>query len=77
MDLAPIDLLYGMSKNMVEDFPSEIVSDDLKREALDLVFHWVNESGKPARLTSGLSINPTVCTRTQSCVSLCILIISS
>ena len=60
LDLAPIDLLNGMSKTVIADFPSELVSDEIKAQGLDLEFHWVNESGKLASLTSGLNIQPTV-----------------
>lgn len=60
LDLAPIDLLNGMDKTGIKGFPSELVSDEIKAHGLDMEFHWVNESGKTASLTSGLNIQPTV-----------------
>lgn len=49
-----------MTKHFVSDFPSDMVSDELKSEALDIVFHWVNETGELAKLSSGISVQPTV-----------------
>ena len=60
MDLAPIDLLNGVTKNFVNAIPASMMPDELKSHAIDFKFHWVNESGKPAKLTAGLSILPTV-----------------
>jgi hypothetical protein len=60
LDLAPIDLLNGMTKEFIGGFPSELVSDELKAKALDIEFHWVNETGKTALLTAGLNVDPTV-----------------
>lgn len=60
LDIAPIDLLNGMSKPIIAEFPSELISDEIKAQGLDMEFHWVNESGKTASLTSGLNIQPTV-----------------
>jgi hypothetical protein len=60
LDLAPIDLLSGMTNEFTSDFPPEIMPDEIKAHALDVELHWVNESGKMAKLTSGITIQPTV-----------------
>jgi len=63
LDVAPIDLLNGMSKEFMRVLP---VPDALKAKALDVKFHWVNETGKVARLTSGISMDATVCLRSRN-----------
>jgi hypothetical protein len=60
LDLAPIDLLNGMSRDFVAALPTEMAPDEIKAKALDFEFHWVNETGKTANLTGGLNIEPTV-----------------
>ena len=37
-----------------------MLTHEMRGEALDVDFHWVNESGKPAKLTAGATIQPTV-----------------
>ncbi|KAK5460803.1 hypothetical protein LTS15_002866 [Exophiala xenobiotica] len=59
LDVAPIDLLYGMSKDFVEPFKDDILIPELKAQALEFEFHWVNQFGKASRLTGGLQIQPT------------------
>lgn len=66
MDLAPIDLLNGMTKKFVADFPTEAVAQEIKDQALDIEFHWVNETGNTASLTSGITIKATVIPRPVS-----------
>jgi hypothetical protein len=58
--LAPIDFLNGMTKKFLPGFPAGLVPDEAKEDALDIEFHWVNETGDTAMLTAGLSIKPTV-----------------
>ncbi|KAI1614303.1 class I glutamine amidotransferase-like protein [Exophiala viscosa] len=59
LDVAPVDLLYGMSKLLVNDFGDSFLPPNLKAQALDMDFHWVNQTGKTARLTGGASVQPT------------------
>jgi hypothetical protein len=59
LDVAPIDLLNGISKKFVNAFP---LSDELKAKAVDINFHWVTENGNPAKLTANMTLEATVCT---------------
>ncbi|KAF2717748.1 class I glutamine amidotransferase-like protein [Polychaeton citri CBS 116435] len=56
LDVAPIDLLNGLDRKFVSNMP---LPDSLKAQALDIVFHWVNETGSLARMTSGATIQTT------------------
>ena len=41
--------------------PEGFVTPSMKAQTIDMQFHWVTETGKtPGRLTSGISLNPTV-----------------
>ena len=57
LDVAPIDLLNGMSNRFIHDLP---LPDVIKAQALDVSFHWVSEEGETATLTGGLTIQCTV-----------------
>jgi hypothetical protein len=57
LDIAPVDMLNGMDKKFMSELP---IPDHLKEQALDCVFHWVNEDGKTANLTAGITIQCTV-----------------
>ena len=57
LDVAPIDFLHGLNKKFGSLLP---FSDELKAQLLDIEFHWVNEKGDTAKLTSGISMNATV-----------------
>jgi hypothetical protein len=59
LDVAPIDLLHAMSKKFVATL-EPFYPEGLAAQALDIEFHWVNETGKTARLTGGVSLVPTV-----------------
>ncbi|KAE9368232.1 class I glutamine amidotransferase-like protein [Stipitochalara longipes BDJ] len=59
LDVAPIDIFNGISKKFVHNFPEGILPGHLREQALDIEFHWVNETGKQAHLTAGGIINPT------------------
>ncbi|KAK8050138.1 hypothetical protein PG994_011868 [Apiospora phragmitis] len=60
LDVAPIDLLNGMTKAVLDNVPAEFSPADFKTKALDIGFHWVSETGqRTSRLTSGLSVVPT------------------
>lgn len=61
LDIAPVDVLTAMSKDAISIFPPEVVAEELKKQAVAVDMHYVNESGKPARVTSGMSLNVTVC----------------
>ena len=57
LDVAPIDFLHGLNKKFGALLP---FSDELKAQLLDIEFHWVNEKGDTAKLTSGITMNATV-----------------
>lgn len=60
LDIAPIDVFNAISTKFIKNFPEELVSLEMQAQTLDVDFHWVNETGKQARLTAGAVINPTV-----------------
>ncbi|KAK7924270.1 hypothetical protein PG985_006324 [Apiospora marii] len=60
LDVAPIDLLNGMTKSLIDNVSPDFLPAGVTDKALDIGFHWVSESGKGTnRLTSGMSIVPT------------------
>ncbi|TQS32861.1 hypothetical protein Golomagni_06810 [Golovinomyces magnicellulatus] len=75
LDTAPVDLLSGFDKHIIETFPEGFIPAALKTQALEFVYHWVNETGGPARLTSGLNVTPT--DSFESCPPLDIIIIGA
>lgn len=42
-----------------------MISEDLRKQALDFEFHWVTENGDPAKITSGATMQATVCRAAQ------------
>jgi hypothetical protein len=58
LDVAPIDLLHGISKKFVNAYP---LPEELKAKALDINFHWVTETGTAAKLTSNITMEATAC----------------
>ncbi|KAF2162450.1 hypothetical protein M409DRAFT_27074 [Zasmidium cellare ATCC 36951] len=58
LDVAPFHLMGTMSKHL-KDMPDSVYAPDLKEQALDIECHWVNESGEPAQLASGMRVLPT------------------
>ena len=60
LDVAPTDIFNGLSKHFVDNFPGQMLTKEMRDQALDVEFFWVNESGKPAMLTAGATIQPTV-----------------
>jgi hypothetical protein len=58
LDVAPIDLLHGISKKFVNAIP---LPEELKAKALDINFHWVTETGAAAKLTSNITMEATAC----------------
>ena len=55
--MAPVDMLNGISQKMINFLP---LPDSMKAKGLDAEFHWVNEDGKEAKLTAGITLKPTV-----------------
>jgi hypothetical protein len=62
LDVAPIDLLNGISTNFIQNLP---LSYDLKAKAPVVHFNWVTETGSPAKLTSNMTLESTVCVTCQ------------
>lgn len=60
LDVAPIDLFAGLSKEFVHNFPPQMISERMSKEALDPEFYWVTEYGQDGQLTAGATIKPTV-----------------
>lgn len=58
--MAPIDIFNSITPRFVKNFPEDMISPEMRAQALDIELHWVNETGKEAHLTAGLHINPTV-----------------
>jgi hypothetical protein len=56
LDVAPIDLLHGISTKFVNAYP---LPEELKAKALDINFHWVTETGAAAKLTSNITMEAT------------------
>jgi hypothetical protein len=65
LDVAPIDLLHGLSTKFISVLP---LSDELKAKALDINFHWVTEKGEPANLTAKIKIPATVRDLSHACI---------
>jgi hypothetical protein len=59
LDVAPIDIFCGMSKEIVGEFLPGFVTDDMARQALDIEFHWVTEHGQDGVLTAGATVKAT------------------
>ena len=59
LDVAPVDMLNSMTKSFVKNI-KQFYPGDVDHDGLDIDFHWVNESGKPAKLTGGITLLPTV-----------------
>lgn len=59
LDVAPIDMMHGLSKKFLDTFPPGMLPAATAAQALDLEFHWVSETNDPIRLTSGIKMLPT------------------
>ncbi|KAH8657882.1 class I glutamine amidotransferase-like protein [Xylariales sp. PMI_506] len=61
LDVAPIDLLHGLTKHFTDAMPDEMFPSGVKAMTRDFVFHWVSEKGPstPSRLTAGMNIIST------------------
>jgi hypothetical protein len=56
LDVAPIDYLHGLSNAFVKDLP---IPDAIKAKSFDMNTHWITETGAPAKLTSGITMQAT------------------
>jgi hypothetical protein len=56
-----------VSKKCIEQFPPELVPDEMAKQAFDVEFHWVTEHGQDGKLTAGASIRPTVSCHIDGC----------
>ncbi|KAJ4050348.1 hypothetical protein NW761_005140 [Fusarium oxysporum] len=61
LDVAPIDFLYGLSKNAWKSSFEGVAPANLESETMDMEFHWVSEKGtdSPCILTSGIKLVAT------------------
>jgi hypothetical protein len=59
IDVMPMDLLHSMNKKFIEEF-AEVFGKKAVDQALDMEFHWVNETGKTAKLTTNIMMEATV-----------------
>ncbi|KAJ4118873.1 hypothetical protein NW768_010611 [Fusarium equiseti] len=61
LDVAPIDLIHGLSKNFWKKDMGEFVPAEWEAQTFDMEFHWVSKNGptSPSKLTSGINIVPT------------------
>ncbi|GAM90002.1 hypothetical protein ANO11243_080420 [Dothideomycetidae sp. 11243] len=57
LDVAPIDLVHGLSPSVVKGLP---VLSSFEHQAIDIAVYWVTENGRPAKLTSGITMQATV-----------------
>ena len=60
LDVAPLDVFTGLSKEIIQNFLPGFVTEDMAKQALDIEFHWVTEHGQDAVLTAGATIKATV-----------------
>nr|OQO32676.1 hypothetical protein B0A51_00054 [Rachicladosporium sp. CCFEE 5018] len=60
LDVAPLDIFSGMSKEFTKNIPDFLLPSSIKEQAIDVDFHWVTEHGQEAKLTAGTIIKPTV-----------------
>lgn len=60
LDIAPIDLLHGLTKESLDIFPPGSIPEEMRKQAIEIVFHYVSEKGGMAKLTSGLTVECTV-----------------
>ncbi|OQN96624.1 hypothetical protein B0A48_17054 [Cryoendolithus antarcticus] len=59
LDVAPLDIFSGMSKEFTKTIPDFLLPSSIKEQAIDVDFHWVTEHGQEAKLTAGTIIKPT------------------
>ena len=66
LDVAPLDVFTGLSKEIIQNFLPGFVTDEMAKQALDIEFHWVTEHGQDAVLTAGATIKATVSALSQT-----------
>lgn len=59
LDIAPIDILHGLSHHFTGELPDEIVPPQLKAQCIDIEFHWVSEKPGTAKLTCAAGVEVT------------------
>lgn len=60
LDVAPIDLIAALSKKNIGLIPEFLLTDKMRDQLLDVELHWVTETGKDGKLTSGAMVKATV-----------------
>ncbi|KAM0350527.1 hypothetical protein ACHAPU_003008 [Fusarium lateritium] len=60
LDVAPMDLLHGLSKHWNKSF-GFVLPDGVESQAIEIEFHWVskNEPALPNKLTTGINLVAT------------------
>ena len=69
LDVAPLDVFTGLSKEIVDNFLPDFLTGDMAKQALDIEFHWVTEHGQDGVLTAGATIKATVSDALQTYLS--------
>ncbi|PWY73010.1 class I glutamine amidotransferase-like protein [Aspergillus heteromorphus CBS 117.55] len=60
LDVAPVGFFSSIGCDFVKDLPPIAISEELRAQALEFIFHWVNEDGStPAALTGNMKVTPT------------------
>ncbi|KAK5743303.1 hypothetical protein LTR17_002781 [Elasticomyces elasticus] len=59
LDVAPIDIFSSISNEFIHQFPPHLITDRMRKEALEVDFHWVTENGQDGRMTAGGTIKAT------------------
>ncbi|KAK3072537.1 hypothetical protein LTR53_006636 [Teratosphaeriaceae sp. CCFEE 6253] len=59
LDVAPLDIFSGISKEFLPNFPPHLITDRMRKEALDVEYHWVTEHGQDAVLAAGAIVKAT------------------
>ena len=62
IDVAPIDFFHSIGSKFVNENLAPMLPPNTLDQTLDADFHWVNETGEPAKLTAGARVLPTVST---------------
>nr|POE62930.1 isonitrile hydratase [Quercus suber] len=57
LDVAPIDLLHGLSKDFLRRLT--FLPEHLRSQGLDIEFHWITEKGDDGDLTANIKIKAT------------------
>lgn len=60
LDIAPIDFFNAITTKFTKFVPEQVMPDEMRKQSLDVQFHWVNETGNPAALTADMKVLPSV-----------------